>query len=156
LSNPTSIVWMVALGLTAVTFPVNSDQVTVARSQWDGVFTNAQAGRGRVAYEQHCANCHGSDLGGLPQEVRYAGQLSRTPSLVGDAFVSKWEGLTLGDLHERIQISMPQERPGSLPAQTIADILAFMLQEEHCPAGATELPALRSELRTIAFLKAKP
>ena len=32
------------------------------RSIWDGVYTDAQADRGREQYTQHCANCHGDTL----------------------------------------------------------------------------------------------
>ena len=30
-----------------------------ARSVWDGVFTEAQADRGKVLYGRECASCHG-------------------------------------------------------------------------------------------------
>src|SRR3989442_11542875 len=31
-------------------------------SVWDGVYTVAQAERGRIVYERHCNSCHGDDL----------------------------------------------------------------------------------------------
>ena len=35
-----------------------------AKSQWDGVYTEAQAKRGETAYSELCASCHGPDLTG--------------------------------------------------------------------------------------------
>ena len=34
------------------------------KSQWDGVYTEAQAKRGEGLYAQYCASCHGPDLAG--------------------------------------------------------------------------------------------
>ncbi|HEX7501494.1 MAG TPA: c-type cytochrome, partial [Polyangia bacterium] len=35
-----------------------------SRPGWDGGFTAAQADRGRAAYRESCAQCHGQDLAG--------------------------------------------------------------------------------------------
>ncbi|PYR94394.1 MAG: class I cytochrome c, partial [Acidobacteria bacterium] len=35
-----------------------------------------------------------------------------TPALTGGAFMANWDGLTVGDLFDRIRISMPADRPG--------------------------------------------
>ena len=35
-----------------------------AASQWDGIYTEAQAKRGEPLYAQYCASCHGPDLAG--------------------------------------------------------------------------------------------
>ena len=58
------------------------------------------------------------------------------PGLTGGEFTSNWNDLSLGDLFERMRISMPQNAPGSLSRQQNADILAFVLQ-----ARATHRPA---------------
>ena len=34
------------------------------KTQWDGVYTEAQAARGALVYSQYCASCHGPDLSG--------------------------------------------------------------------------------------------
>jgi hypothetical protein len=107
-------------------------------------------------YCQHYESCHAADLGGVPQLVRYQGQPAPTPPLLGEGFVDGWVGLTLGDLHQRIRISMPQRSPGSLSRQTVSDILAFMLQQNGYPAGQTDLSVEARDLATIAILKAKP
>jgi mono/diheme cytochrome c family protein len=94
----------------------------------DGVFTAEQAALGRAVYEQRCAQCHMPDLAGH----EYAG------ALAGYGFQLKWQDATLGELLGRIR-SMPQGRPGSLTGQEYVDILAYVLQKNGYPEGASEL-----------------
>jgi cytochrome c len=142
-----------ALGLAAM--PALVWEQPLAQSQWDGVYTAAQAGRGRVAYERHCGGCHGEDMRGADR-VRFSpAQAARTPPLVGAQFTSQWDGRSLGELFDRIRISMPEQNPGSLSGQTVADILALLLQQGRYPAGREELPPVRQELDAIVFLKEK-
>ncbi len=101
-----------------------------ARSIRDGLFTEAQAARGRLAYEKGCAECHMADLSGH----EYAG------SLAGFGFQLKWQDASLGELFGRIR-SMPLGRPGSMSSQEYLDILAYMLAKNTYPAGANELTA---------------
>jgi cytochrome c len=100
-----------------------------SRTVWDGVYTDAQAERGRAAYHETCVGCHRDDLRGD----------NTAPSLVGESFMFLWGDMEVGELAARIQKLMPPERPGSLPAQTYIDIVAFMLQKNALPAGRTEL-----------------
>jgi S-disulfanyl-L-cysteine oxidoreductase SoxD len=109
--------------------PASGEQA--ARTVWDGVYTEAQAERGRTSYQQTCLSCHRDDLRGD----------STAPSLVGESFLFLWGDMEVGELSARIQKVMPPERPGSLPAQTYTDIIAFILQKNAFPAGDTELPA---------------
>ena len=146
---------IILAGVVAAVALAGAEQ-TPMKSQWNGVFTAAQADRGRDAYDQYCANCHGVNLAGLPQEVRYQGQSPFTRALVGEQFAANWNGLSLGRLFERIRTSMPQQNPGSLRRQTVADILAFMLEQAGYLAGASELPADGDALESITFLKARP
>jgi cytochrome c len=150
------LLYALALIGLAATPALSTSQPQITASQWNGVFTSAQAERGRVAYEHDCANCHGAYLEGLPQAVGYPGQSPLTPPLVGALFASNWNGMSLGDLFERIRTSMPQQSPGSLRRQTVADILAFMLEQGRYPAGASELPATPDLVRGVTFLKSQP
>ena len=77
------------------------------QSVWDGVYTVEQAQRGAPLYQQSCAECHGPDLAG--------GEMS--PGLVGGEFVWNWNGLSVGDLFERLRVSMPQGEPNSVSRQ---------------------------------------
>lgn len=117
-----------------------------AKSQWDGVYTEEQAKRGDPLYSQYCASCHGPDLSG--------GEMA--PGLTGGEFSSNWNDLSLGELFERIRISMPQNSPGSLSRQQNADILAYVLFKAAVPPGATELPTQTEVLNGIKFLAQKP
>ena len=65
-------------------------------------------------------------------------------------------GLTMGDMFERLRISMPQNDPGSLTRQQYVDILAFMLRSGTFPEGKTELPRETERLRLITFEAMKP
>jgi quinoprotein glucose dehydrogenase len=116
------------------------------KSIWDGVFTDAQAARGKALYSDNCASCHGGELTG--------GEMA--PPLAGGEFMAGWDGLTIGDLFERIRISMPQNAPGSLSGQQNADILAFMFSANKFPAGADELPKEAGILKQIKFEVKKP
>ncbi len=62
------------------------------RSVWDGVYTEEQAKRGEAVYRKECATCHGDILTGGES----------APPLTGGAFQANWNGLTLGDLFDRM------------------------------------------------------
>ena len=117
-----------------------------AKNQWEGVYTQEQAQRGEGLYAQNCASCHGPDLAG--------GEMA--PGLTGGEFSSNWNDLSIGDLFDRIRISMPQSAPGSLSRQQNADILSFMLFKASVPAGKTELPTQSEVLSTIKFVASRP
>ena len=117
-----------------------------AKSQWDSVYTEAQATRGEGMYGQYCASCHGPDLAG--------GEMA--PGLTGGEFTANWNDLSLGDLYDRIRISMPQSAPGSLSRQQNSDILSYILRKQNTPTGSTELDTKTEVLKEIKFLASKP
>jgi mono/diheme cytochrome c family protein len=109
------------------------------RSVWDGVYTSDQAARGSATYAGQCASCHGTGLTGGES----------APPLAGGDFLSNWNGLTVGDLFDRIRVSMPADRPGKLSREQIADILAYMLSMNQFPAGKAELERQTEALKQI-------
>jgi cytochrome c len=115
-------------------------------SVWDGVYTDEQAKRGQPLYNRYCASCHGEQLTGGED----------SPPLTGGAFLANWNGLTVGDLFERIRVSMPQDRPGRLSRQQNADILGFVLSANQFPPGKTELATETERLKQIRFEAKKP
>lgn len=123
------------------------------RSQFDGIYTDAQARRGQRLYDQHCAVCHGLQLEGVPRPVTYPGEAPKTPPLVGDEFIMNWAGLPVSELLTRIRISMPQGRPGALLPSEVADVLAFILSRGNYPSGAVELPADPRRSQAVLFLR---
>lgn len=121
-------------------------------SQWSGIYTVGQAQRGQVLYQSKCAGCHLNSLAGFADDEASPPQ----PALVGEEFEKSWDNSTLGELFEKIQITMPRDDPGTLKAQESADILAFMLQVGKAPAGTTELPATTEALKKFKYLAKKP
>ncbi|MBI1875304.1 MAG: cytochrome c [Acidobacteria bacterium] len=117
-----------------------------AQSVLEGVYTEEQGKRGDAVYGQECSTCHGASLEG--------GEMA--PALAGAAFMSNWQGLTVGDLFERIRISMPDGNPGKLSRQQIADVVAFILSASKYPAGKTELPKEVEFLKQMKIEPAKP
>ena len=115
-------------------------------SVWAGVYSEAQAKLGEAAYAKHCAECHGQDLAGD----------GFAPALRGPEFMGNWNGLTLGDLFERIHVSMPPSNPSSVSAKEKVDIVAFLLKHAAFPVGKTDLPTTQDGLKTIKFEATKP
>jgi mono/diheme cytochrome c family protein len=113
---------------------------------WSGVYTEDQAKLGKTAYVKHCAECHGEDLGGD----------GFAPALKGPEFLSNWSGLTVGELFDRIKISMPPTSPSDVTPKEKVEIVAYLLEEDGFPAGTTELPATLEALKAIKFESNKP
>ncbi len=116
------------------------------KTVWDGVYSTEQLQRGRVLYDERCASCHGAALNGLDV----------APALAGGAFQSNWTGLTVGDLAERIRISMPQGNEGSLSRQQVSDIIAAIFAVNEYPAAQVELPKELELLKQIQIAARKP
>ncbi len=123
---------------------------TTERTVWNGVYTKEQAIRGQQAYRKACTYCHHDDLlGGEDLQVI-------PPALVGITFSERWNNRSVAELFRTIAETMPWRRP-SLDAQSYADILTYLLQENGMPAGATELPAAIAPLENILITdKPKP
>jgi mono/diheme cytochrome c family protein len=138
------------LALAAIASPLGlvraQGPAAESRSVWDGVYTEEQAKRGEPMYRKECAACHGDMLTGGES----------APPLTGGAFLANWNGLTIGDLFDRIRKTMPQSAPGHLTRQQNADILAFLLSVNKFPAGKTELYRQSEMLKEIRFEAAKP
>jgi mono/diheme cytochrome c family protein len=117
-----------------------------AQSVWDGVFTEDQAKRGEDFYSRACAACHGQDLMG--------GEMA--PGLADPQFRSNWDGVPVGELFERIRVSMPADNPGGLTRQQYADVLAFVFSRSGFPKGTTELSTRTEMLQLIMFKALKP
>ena len=115
-------------------------------SVWDGVYTIEQADRGAPLYAERCSECHGEGLQG--DDV--------SPPLIGSDFLWDWNGLSVGDLFERIVISMPEEDPKSMTTQEKADVLAYVLKQNEMPSGDAELANSKRELSPIRIDAVRP
>lgn len=120
-------------------------QAQATKSVWDGVYNEVQATRGEKSYLQECSPCHSENLTG--------GEMA--PALVGETFMTDWGGLTVGDLFERVRVSMPQDSPGRLSRPVYADILAHILRSNKFPAGEKELDPDTAVLKQI-LIEIKP
>ena len=145
---------LAALATTAAVFAVvayaGAAQATqtTPKTVWDGVYSEAQAARGKAAVGEHCAVCHLEDLSG--------DAITMSPALVGADFLAGWDGMNLDELFTLIKTTMPQQEPGSLTDDIYRDALAFTLQVNKFPAGPDELKAASAVLKEIKILKAKP
>jgi mono/diheme cytochrome c family protein len=127
--------------------PLRAQQTDKAsRSVWDGVYTKDQVKRGEGLYAQHCSQCHGPEL---------AGNDEASP-MTGPAFLANWDGLSVGDLSERVRVSMPPNNPGRLSRQQIVDILSYVLSVNSFPTGKTELDSKPELLKQIKIEATKP
>ena len=116
------------------------------RSVWDGVYTKEQAKRGEAVYSTECASCHGLALNGGES----------APPLTGGDFMSNWNGLTVGDLFDRIRTTMPADGPGRLNRDQNAAVLAHILSVNQFPAGSKELERQSEVLKQIRIESVKP
>jgi mono/diheme cytochrome c family protein len=118
-----------AAGLVGASFALTMSIVAAqgpARSVKDGVYTPAQATRGRVLYDEKCSGCHATRMWG-----------------------QDWPEKSMFDVYDVVKNFMPEDNPGSLtPAQT-RDVLAYILQNNKLPAGKVELPEGEADLKQI-------
>lgn len=131
----------VAVGLAGVAMVARPGAALAQQTTWDGVFTAEQAGRGGEIYGGMCASCHGPQLGGI----------DAAPGLNGGAFYANWDGYTLGEMADRVRISMPSNTPGIMSRQQVVDVLAYIFSRNGMPAGNQELPRQSGPLRGIVF-----
>jgi mono/diheme cytochrome c family protein len=112
----------------------SSQQAGADAKIWSGVFTTAQATRGKTVYENNCSRCHAVALTGGTRG-------NAAPPLKGDRFWTDFERSTVGNLLSLMQRTMPQDAPASLRPEDYADILAYVLDQNGFPAGVAELSA---------------
>jgi mono/diheme cytochrome c family protein len=110
---------------------------------WDGVYTAAQAERGKANFlTGRCGGCHQLDLSG-----------DRGPTLKGDGFLSHWENGPVSSLFKKISETMPPNGPNETTDEAKIDIVAFLLQSNGFPPGATELALDPLTLERIEIVK---
>jgi len=113
-------------GLLMIAALLAAQTDTPRRTVWDGVYTEAQAERGKAAFGQSCSGCHALAVDG------------KSP-LVGEPFWKSFAQETVGDLLTYVSANMPNGAPGSLNESTYRDIVALMLKSNGFPAGSADL-----------------
>jgi S-disulfanyl-L-cysteine oxidoreductase SoxD len=96
-----------------------------------GVYTAAQAARGRAIQQRDCASCHS------PADWEQG------------RILAGYHGASVYDLVDQIRMTMPMDGPGRLQYQEYTDIVAYLFQLNNVPPGASELPADEARLRAI-------
>lgn len=96
-----------------------------------GVFTAAQAARGREVYTNACARCH------------------VTTQHSGATFAATWNNRRVFDLYDILYNTMPLDDPGSLSEQDYADVVAYILQLNGHAAGEGQLPTDPASLKRL-------
>jgi len=92
-------------------------------------FTAKQVSDGKKAYENYCAVCHGSTM---------TNGTFGTP-LAGSYFKRNWHGKTAGAFLTKSS-AMPPSAPASLPKDTYANIVAYILDFNGFKSGNSALP----------------
>src|SRR5262245_20263586 len=108
-----------------------------SKSTNDGVYTPEQAARGEQIFKSKCGSCH-------------------TPGrFSGDDLFKPYAGKPLAELFGVMRESMPEDNPGTLPAQEYGDVVAYFLQLNKFPTGADELVGSDEAMAGILFEKPK-
>jgi S-disulfanyl-L-cysteine oxidoreductase SoxD len=114
------------------------------RSIWSGVYTNAQADRGKEEYQKTCVRCHAASLDGV-QDANLLGDFAPRFSLRGTDFMERWREDTAQSLFDLIKKGMPpRNEPKAPPIVDLSDeaylgLVAFIFQGNGFPAGDSEL-----------------
>src|SRR5688572_10354264 len=93
-------------------------------------FTAEHVPAGRSAYEPSCAACHAPNLRQLPNAL-----------LAGDEFLGRWGNRATSDLIAQARSTMPPDNPGGLPAETYANVVAYLLQANGGAPSETAIDA---------------
>ena len=117
--------------LLVLCLPAVAQTQPAPRTILDGVYSEAQATRGRSLYTTHCAACHGNALEGVS-----------APELTGNRFTERWREGTLDGIYSFIRQRMPPGRAASanpLPDGDHIDIVTYVLKANDYPTGPNEL-----------------
>jgi mono/diheme cytochrome c family protein len=109
---------------------------------WTGIFTDAQAERGKANFNIACVRCHGADL---------AGQTA--PALKGTRFMATWENENLYKIFTKIRDTMPPNFGTLLPDNDKLEVLTYILRTNEFPAGAQELKLDPDALEGIQIVR---
>jgi mono/diheme cytochrome c family protein len=116
---------LMLLALGAVGAAQSADPA--AKTVWQGVYSEAQAARGKTEYTTHCASCHRDDLGGYNDILK------------GARFMEKNRETALHVFFEKTKTTMPRGAAGSLTDKAYVDIVSYVLKVNEFPAGTAEL-----------------
>lgn len=88
-----------------------------------GIFTDAQAQRGRTTFDEVCSECH------------------TTSEFRGRTFQRSWGRRTVYSFFRTVRSTMPDDNPGGLEEQVYLDVVSYILSINGHDGGAAELSA---------------
>ena len=132
-----AILFVTGLGLALSFGATAMNGQTPTKTTNSGVYTAAQAERGKKVFEAKCTACHD------------------TARFTGDAFLDPWVGKPLKDVWDIASGTMPEDNPGSLPQQDYGDIIAYFLHLNAFAAGDAELKGDANAMAAIKIEKKK-
>jgi mono/diheme cytochrome c family protein len=115
-------------------------------SVWSGVYTDAQAARGKTVYSANCGKCHGPTGNGAGEP-----DAPKSPPVARATFLRNWDGKTLAAMFELVRTTMPIDNPASRTDPEYIDAIAYVLSLSTIPAGAKELPPDAAALAGIVI-----
>ena len=92
-------------------------------------FLASQAARGERVYQESCGLCH------------------QPGQLVGQGFVESWNDRRVYDFYALVRGTMPLDKPGGLKDEEYLEVVAYLLQANHAPAGRDSLRSDTTALR---------
>jgi mono/diheme cytochrome c family protein len=114
---------------------------------WTGVYSAAQAERGKAPFTGVCRRCHADTLEGS----------TRGPALKGEKFMVDWEAQDLRRLFDKMRDTMPPDSPASLDDSEYLDVMTYILQANGYPAGASDLtPEAIGDIQIVREPSATP
>jgi mono/diheme cytochrome c family protein len=100
-----------------------------------GLFSQAQANRGRDVFRSMCTECH------------TAGEFT------DNAFKVKWARRSVGDLYEFIHTAMPDDAPGVLTEAQAIDLTSYILESNGFTSGSRQMQPAGLDDVSLAALR---
>jgi hypothetical protein len=117
--------------LSAVMLAPRASEAQALKSTMQGVYTVAQATKGKNVFNGACLGCH------------------TTATHMGPAFELKWFGRPLWELYGYLSNLMPKSAPGTLTEDEYVWVTAYILKLNGMPAGKVELSAEPAWLKAV-------
>ena len=122
---------LIAIGLLLLT----SCAEQAPETTMDGIYTAAQAERGKGLFTSLCERCHS------------------VQEFSGRSFDAIWAGSPAATLYVRIATSMPLDQPGSLAISQVTALMAHIFNENKMPTGDTPLEGDLDWLAAISLAR---
>jgi cytochrome c5 len=101
--------------------PASTAPSPAAGAAPSGLFSQAQANRGRDTFRSMCTECH------------------TAAEFTDNAFKVKWARRTVGDLYQFIHTSMPDDAPGVLTEAQALELTSYILEMNGFTAGSRQM-----------------